>query len=188
MKFLKNFLLTASLVVTTMGMSLSANAVLIQQDIFIDVLPGDSIDTGLGLTDTLEQLIGSVIYNTKDADGLGEISLDDISVVLNLGPVTLTNADVLTGGSAPILLSFAPEVDGIQNFIVDFEFIFDGMITNLYLDADLDFGGIFVLEDGFGLLTIGDAYLGATNVSEPSALIIMLAGMGFLVRRKIAAK
>jgi hypothetical protein len=188
MKFLKNVLLTASLVVTTMGMSLSANAVLIQQDIFVDVLPGDSFDTGLGLTETLNQLIGSVIYNTDDADGLGEILLDDISVVLNLGPVTLTNADVLTGGSAPILLSFAPEVDGIQNFIVDFEFIFAGMITNLYLVADLDFGGYFELGDEDGLLTVGETYLGAVNVSEPSALIIMLAGMGFLVRRKIAAK
>ena len=67
MKFLKNFLLTASLVVTTMGMSLSANAVLIQQDIFIDVLPGDSFDTGLGLTDTLEQLIGSVRWSIEAA-------------------------------------------------------------------------------------------------------------------------
>jgi hypothetical protein len=186
MKFLKNVLLTAGLVVSTMGMSMSANAVLIQQDIFVDVLPGDSFDIGLGLTETLNQLIGSVIYNTDDAYGtFNQIDLDDISIELNLGPVTLTNADVLSGGDAPIELSLAPEVDGIFNFIVNFEFTFNGSMTYIDIETDLDFGGNFFLSDDNGLATIGETRLGVANVSEPSVLIIMLAGMGFLVRRKI---
>jgi hypothetical protein len=195
MKYLKNVLLAASLVVTTMGMSLSANAALIQQDIFldVDVAAGDSLfdDVGHGLTDTLDQLLGSIMYNTDDANGLGEIAAADTSIVFSIGGVTLTEADLLFGGSDPILLAANAEVDGILNMTLEFEFLLNGFDIAITAIADTDFGGLFLLDDPFGLAVSGETRLGQVNqvaVSEPSALILMLAGFGFLVRRKIAAK
>jgi len=195
MKYLKNVLLAASLVVTTMGMSLSANAALIQQDIFldVDVAAGDFLfdDVGHGLTDTLGQLLGSIMYNTDDANGLGEIAAADTSIVFSIGGVTLTEADLLFGGSDPILLAANAEVDGILNMILDFDFLLNGFEVEVSATADTDFGGLFLLFDDVGLAVSGETRLGQVNlvaVSEPSALILMLAGFGFLVRRKIAAK
>ena len=195
MKYLKNVLLAASLVVTTMGMSLSANAALIQQDIFldVDVAAGDSLfdDVGHGLTDTLNQLLGSIMYNTDDANGIGEIAAADTSIVFSIGGVTLTEADLLLGGSDPIFLAANAEVDGILNMVLEFEFLLNGFDVAITAIADTDFGGLFILDDVFGLAVSGETRLGQVNqvaVSEPSALILMLAGFGFLVRRKIAAK
>jgi hypothetical protein len=196
MKYLKNVLLAAGMVATTMGMSFSANAVLIQQDIYldVDVTNGEySDDTNFGISETLSQLIGSISYYTQDADIFGEIGLDDISVTFNLGLLTLTQDDALLGGPAPIVLSANPKVDGIENFIMDFDFMFNGVDFALTTVADINFGGAFWLDDISDIsnpisVVYGTTRLGSVNVSEPSALILMLAGVGFLVRRRIATK
>jgi hypothetical protein len=194
MKYLKNVLLAAGLVFTTMGMSLSANAALIQQDILLDAAAGDVInnDASHGLTETLGQLLGSIMYNTDDADANGEIAAADISLAFNIGGVTLTEADLLLGGSAPIELAANAEVDGIFNMILEFEFLLNGFDIGITAIADTNAGGQFFLDDlNLDTVVFGEIRLGKViqvAVSEPSALILMLAGFGFLVRRKIAAK
>jgi hypothetical protein len=190
MKYLKNVLLAAGLVATTMGMSLSANAALIQQEIYVDVVE-ESFDDSFGITQSLNQLMGSVTYNTNDADSYGEIALDKISLIFNLGSLTFTEDDLLAGGSPPILLSADPEADGILSFIFDLFFTFDSADYSVLAIADTDFGGEFLLvnETTGSYDVFGETRLGAAvDVSEPSALILMLAGFGFLARRKLLAK
>jgi hypothetical protein len=103
----------------------------------------------------------------------------------------LTEADLLSGGSDPIELAANADVDGILNMVLEFEFLLNDFDIAITAIADSDFGGQFFLDDNFGLAVSGETRLGQVNqvsVSEPSALILMLAGFGFLVRRKIAAK
>ena len=192
MKYLKSLLLATGMVATTLSMSFSANAgAIIQQDIYLDVDPaagGFSFDIDFGITETLNQLIGSITYATRDANAVGEIALDDVDLEINLGGLTLTQSDALPG--LPILSLFdGAEVNGATNMIVDFEFDYFGIPYALTAIADTDFGGAFFLEDDFGLVVLGETRLGdVTYVPEPSALILMLAGLGLLVRRKVAAK
>lgn len=191
MKYLKNVLLATGLVATTLGMSLSANAgAIIQQDILLDVAEFDSFPNGLGIGDGMDQLIGSITYATRDADGLGEIFAEDVDLEINLGPVTLTEADLLAGPFpiSVLTLEDGAVVNGASLFIADFEFDFGGLLYGSSILAS-DFGGSFVLDEDFFPVVFGEARLGnVTYVPEPSALILMLAGLGLLVRRKVAAK
>lgn len=185
MKYFKNVLLAVSFIATSMSMSLPANAVLIQQDIFLDVTEEVFDDVGHGLTQTLNQLIGSVLYDTDDADINGEIALVDTSIQFNIGGVMLTEADVL--GADPILLAADAVNDGILNFIVDFEFLLNGFEVGVTAIADTDFGGLFALDDELGPAVFGETRLGGVNlvpVSEPSAIILMLLAAGFGLRRR----
>ncbi|MDO6693937.1 PEP-CTERM sorting domain-containing protein [Aliiglaciecola sp. 3_MG-2023] len=197
MKYLKKVLLATGLMATTLGMSLSANAgAIIQQDIYADVWYSDfnpfNIDLG-------PQVIGSVTYNTEDADAVGFLSTVDLD--LSIGDLALTMAD---GESAdfglPIIaginpfdpnagLEFLEETFALFGAMPDYVLTldvgnFDGFfaIDEYFYDANGDIVDIF--EDAFGTATLGDV----TYVPEPSALVLMLAGLGLLVRRKIAAK
>ncbi|GAB5380275.1 MAG: hypothetical protein Alis3KO_09270 [Aliiglaciecola sp.] len=192
MKYLKNVLLATGLVATTLGMSLSANAgAIIQQDIYLDVAEFDAFPNGLGITDGMDQLIGSITYATRDADGAGEIFAEDVDLEINLGPVTLTEADLLTGPFplAVLVLDDTSVTTGAALFVSDFEFDFAGLLYTATAIADRDFGGFFELSEEFFPVVFGETRLGnVTYVPEPSALILMLAGLGMLVRRKVAAK
>ncbi|MDO6709920.1 PEP-CTERM sorting domain-containing protein [Aliiglaciecola sp. 2_MG-2023] len=197
MKYLKKVLLATGLIATTLGMSLSANAgAIIQQDIYADVLLSEfhpfNIDLG-------PQVIGSVTYNTEDADGAGFLSVVELD--LSIGDLVLTEAD---GDSADQGL---PIIAGINPFAPNagLEFLFEtfplfGSMPDYILTLDVGFldGFLFVDEyvydvsgDIIGVFPSVDAdiFLGAvTYVPEPSALVLMLAGLGLLVRRKVAAK
>ncbi|MBU2879801.1 PEP-CTERM sorting domain-containing protein [Aliiglaciecola lipolytica] len=197
MKYLKKVLLATGLIATTLGMSLSANAgAIIQQDIYADVQFSDfnpfNIDLG-------PQVIGSVTYNTEDADAVGFLSTVDLD--LSIGDLALTMAD---GESADFGL---PILAGINPFDPNagLEFLFEtfalfGAMPDYVLTLDVgNFDGFVYVDeylydasgnidgpylDALGIATLGDV----TYVPEPSALVLMLAGLGLLVRRKIAAK
>lgn len=190
MKYLKNVLLATGLVATTLGMSLSANAgAIIKQDIYLDIDFADP--NGLMVDAGMDQLVGSITYATRDADGAGEIFAEDVDLEINLGPVTLTEADLLTGPFplSVLVLDDTSVTTGAALFVSDFEFDFGGFLYNATAIADRDFGGFFELAEDFVPVVFGETRLGnVTYVPEPSALILMLAGLGMLVRRKVAAK
>ncbi|GAB2709306.1 PEP-CTERM sorting domain-containing protein [Aliiglaciecola aliphaticivorans] len=197
MKYLKKVLLATGLMATTLGMSLSANAgAIIQQDIYADVQFSDfnpfNIDLG-------PQVIGSVTYNTEDADAVGFLSTVDLD--LSIGDLALTMAD---GESAdfglPIIAGINPfDPNAGLDFLIE-TFALFGAMPDYVLTLDVgNYDGIVVIDeylydasgnidgpylDAFGITTLGDV----TYVPEPSALVLMLAGLGLLVRRKIAAK
>lgn len=197
MTYLKKALLATSLVATTLGMSLSANAgAIIQQDIYADVLFSDfnpfSIDLG-------PQVIGSVTYNTEDADGAG--FLNNVEVDLTLGLLSLTMDDSestqfdldIVAGINPFDptagLEFMVEVFNLfgdtPNYVLTLDIgNYEGivLIDEIFYDQDDNIEEIFL--DALGFTSLGKV----TYVPEPSALILMLAGLGLLARRKIAAK
>lgn len=188
MKYLKKVLLATGLVAATLGMSMSANAgAIIQQDIYADIETNFDF---FGISSGLDQLIGSITYNTDLADDFGFLDTDSTRVDITIGLVSLTFADsdsVFFGD--PITAGFDP-----LNETAGLEFFSEGFLTPDDLNIVLDVGplssGSLLIEDFFeGTASFGDARLGnVTFVPEPSALVLMLAGLGLLVRRKVAAK
>lgn len=188
MKYLKKVLLATGLVAGTLGMSMSANAgAIIQQDIYGDIETDFSF---FGITAGLDQLIGSITYNTDLADDVGFLDTDSTLVDVTIGSVSLTFADsdtVFFGD--PITAGLDPfnEIAGLEFFSESFFTVDD---LNIVIDVGPLSSGSLLIEDFFdGTFSVGDARLGdVTFVPEPSALVLMLAGLGLLVRRKVAAK
>lgn len=204
MKYLKNVLLAAGLVATTMGISLSANAgiinqALVTQDIYVDVIFADF--NPFSIIEGDNQLIGSITYDAYLVDDFGFLDSGSTVLDLSIGTLSLGLADgfaaqdgleIVAGSYNPLAgLDFLVESFGL--FGAAPEFILDLMLDSM--------GGILVLDEifydefgdiedvfpvAFGETRLGEA--GVEFVSEPSAFIIMLAGIGFLVRRKIATK
>ncbi|MFA3789655.1 PEP-CTERM sorting domain-containing protein [Aliiglaciecola sp. SL4] len=196
MKYLKKVLLATGLIATTLGMSLSANAgAIIQQDIYADVFIADP--NPYGLTEGY-QSIGSITYNTEDADPAGFLSTAELD--LSLGSLSLTLADSYVGQYGDSLVAGIDPFDmttGLAVFEVVFDLFGDTPDYSLLLLAGDFVGGLILDEvsyDGDGNriyfpIVLADTFLGdVTYVPEPSALVLMLAGLGLLVRRKIAAK
>ncbi|MDC0602538.1 PEP-CTERM sorting domain-containing protein [Aliiglaciecola sp.] len=188
MKYLKKVLLATGLVASTLGMSMSANAgAIIQQDIYGDV----EIDFDFfGITAGFDQLIGSITYNTDLADDFGFLDTDSTSLDITIGGVSLTLADSDSAFFGdPIVAGFDP-----LDITTGLDFFNEGFLTPDDLSIFLDVGplssGTLIVEDLFlGDVSFGGARFGdVTYVPEPSALVLMLAGLGLLVRRKVAAK
>ncbi|GAA0857799.1 PEP-CTERM sorting domain-containing protein [Aliiglaciecola litoralis] len=188
MKYLKNVLLATGLMASTLGMSMSANAgAIIQQEIYADI----NEDFGFfGVSAGLDQLLGTITYNTDLADEFGFLDTDSTVVDINFGFLNLTMADsdsVFFG--MPIVAGFDP-----FNFTAGLEFYSEGFVHPSALELFIDVGplssGSVIAEDTFdGIFSEGNGRLGqVTYVPEPSALVLMLAGLGLLVRRKVAAK
>lgn len=197
MKYLKKVLLATGLIATTLGMSLSANAgAIIQQDIYADVLYSDFNPYGIDLG---PQMIGTVTYNTEDADGAGFLSTAEVN--LTLGSLSLTMDDSesvqfdqpIVAGINPFDptagLDFMIEVFNLFGDMPDYVLMLDignyeGLVTidEIVYDINGDVEEVFL--DALGYTTLG----AVTYVPEPSALVLMLAGLGLLVRRKVAAK
>ena len=199
MKYLKKVLLATGLIATTLGMSVSANAgAIIQQDIYADVLFADF--NPFGITEG-PQWIGSVTYNTDTADGAGFLSTDGVELDLSIGSLSLTMADSLSvQDDLPVVAAINPfdPFAGLDFMIEVFNLYGDMPDYVLTLDIS-SFGGFLLLDEVFydqngGVedvfeIVFGETTLGeVTYVPEPSALVLMLAGLGLLVRRKVAAK
>ncbi|MEP4891051.1 MAG: PEP-CTERM sorting domain-containing protein [Aliiglaciecola sp.] len=197
MKYLKKVLLATGLIATTLGMSLSANAgAIIQQDIYADFLYADPNPYGVGSD---SGLIGSVTFNTEDADPSGFLSTVELDLSIGSLNLTLADGDAAKFG-LPVVAAINPfdTLAGLDVFIETFGLFGDtpDYVLTLELGA---FGGALVLDqyfyDGSGNidfvfpLALAETSLGAvTYVPEPSVLVLMLAGLGLLVRRKVAAK
>jgi hypothetical protein len=184
MKYLKNVLVVASLAVSSLLFtSFSANAVLITQNIYIDIDTADAGNAwGISLADS--GLFGTIQYDPTKVVGGGIITPEDdpsYSFSLALGGLALSMFDdVDFGFGGPIALTdplnaFA----GIQGLLFNFDngvefasIVFD------YFDA---FDGQF--NEVSGVLIFGDT----TLVPEPSMLLLVLGGLAFVARRRFVA-
>jgi hypothetical protein len=193
MKYLKNVLIAASLAVSSLAFtSFSANAVLITQEVFIDL---DTADAGniWGITLADSGLFGTIQYDPTKVvdDGLGIVTPGSdpfYSFSFALGGLALSIFDdVGFGTSDDTPWSF---VDPLNFFsgISSMDFIFfdgDGSIGGNVFDL-VDWsqfdqtGDVFVVN---GTLRFGDT----TLVPEPSMLLLVLGGLAFAARRRFVA-
>jgi hypothetical protein len=189
MKALKNALLATGLLVSTLGMSISANAgAIVTQDIFAEIF--FAFPNPFGIEEGF-QPIGSISYSVDDRDDAGFLDTDTTVLDLSVGNLALTLADEFNVADGfPVLAGTDP-----LQFLGGLEFFFGQFILfdeyELLLDVG-PFSSMSLLLWNFDIDdydVIGVAFLGDVQVvPEPSALILMLAGLGLLVRRKVAAK
>ncbi|WJG08398.1 PEP-CTERM sorting domain-containing protein [Aliiglaciecola sp. LCG003] len=201
MKYLNKVLLATGLIVSTLGMSMTASAgAIIKQDIYVSVDFADS--NPYGIVEGANQLIGSITYNTDDADDFGFLSAESTVLDLSPGTLSLGLSDAVSAEFSPQLLTAGIDMfnpfAGLDFFVDEFNLF--GASPDYVLALELSaFGGFMVLDEIFYdvngdiedvfPVAFAETNLGAvTYVPEPSALLLMLAGLGLLVRRKVSAK
>lgn len=204
MKYFKNVLLAVGLVTSTMGMSLSAHAsfinqALVTQDIYVDVDIADVNPFNIIVGDN--QLIGSITYDAYLVDDNGFLDSGSTVLDLSIGTLSLGLADGFQAQDGLEIVAISDNPLAGLDFLTESFGLFGAapeFILSLFLEPA---GGVLVLDeifyDQFGNIedefpvAIGYTRLGEASVefvSEPSAFVMMLAGIGFLVRRKVATK
>lgn len=183
MKYIKQVMLAATMLVTTLGFaSFTANAnPIVVQDIYIDVFTdgGFGVDLGPG------QLFGTVQYHVDNVVGGG---------IVTGGDDTYFQFDLALGSLA------VSEMD-------DFDYGFGGPFATtdpVFTDAGLT--GLFTffdMQDVFGEIAGTSAFFmdvtGAffegeisfgqpSYISEPSILVLFMAGLVLVARRRFTTK
>lgn len=184
MKYLQKVIFAASLAVTSLAFtSFSANAVLITQNIYIDVDTADAGNVwGISLADS--GLFGTIQYDPTKVVAGGIITPEDdpsYSFSLALGGLALSMFDdVDFGFGGPIALT--NPLDALAGI--------DALFFNF--DNGLEFGQIafdyFEAVDGQFNLVSGALRFGDTTfIPEPSMLLLVLGGIAFAARRRVVA-
>lgn len=198
MKYLKKVLLAATLVASTLGMSLSAQAgPIIQQDIIFDIDFADPTNT-LGLVEGMGQVVGSITYHTSPShvESTGDLKTDSqyLSVSLMLGSWSLSLADsdqMMLGG--PILAALDPLMPSFgllyyEDYFYSPDFATAEMSLVMSVEALFAGGpGFFDFIEVSSSGAFGTAYFGdVTYVPEPSVLALLLGGLVLVARRRVA--
>ncbi len=195
MTYLKKVLMATTLVASTLGMSLTANAgAIIQQNIIADIEFAHP-DNSLGMVEGMDQVLGYIKYNTDHVDVAGFLLQDsaDLEMDLWFGGVNFTLADgvFFQDGSFFAALNPADPFAGLEDlaeqFIdVDYDiFLNVGLLDNSFAAFDVfGIGQQGDFADVLGTTRFGEV----TYVPEPSALALLLGGLVLVARRKVAAK
>lgn len=193
MKYLKKVLLATTLVASSLGMSMSANAgAIIQQDIIADIFFAHP-DNTLGMVEGVDQVLGYIKYNTDHVEdgGTGFLLQDssDLELEVNFGFASFTLADgaYFQDGSFFAALNPADPFAGLEDlaelfFDIDYDISLNvGALDNSFLAFDLfGVGAQGEFADVEGTTRFGDV----TYVPEPSVLALMLGGLVLVARRR----
>lgn len=186
MKYLKNVLVVASLAVSSLLFtSFSANAVLITQEVFIDI---DNADVGniWGIDIADSGLFGTIQYDPTKVGIGGIITPDDdssFSFTFTLAGMALSifdDIDIDFGFGGP--LAFVDPLNAFSG-IQGIDFLSDNGLE--YISIGFDYLDAF---DAQGNAVSGELRFGDTTlVPEPAMFLLVLGGMVFAARRRFTA-
>ncbi|MCC2614763.1 PEP-CTERM sorting domain-containing protein [Aestuariibacter halophilus] len=189
MKLLKSLAQATVLLSALMATSFSANAVLITQDITIDLLSADAGNAfGVSMADS-GSLFGTIQYESDNVSvGLVDSMLDSsFAFEITFGNLSLTQDDDAFAGLFAVTATLFDDLDpmsGINGFYTSFtdvfsQNVFDGIVNGDYV----------YISDLQGLAFEGFLSFSApqsTAVSEPSMLALLLGGLVLVARRRRA--